>query len=411
MPTPQPTLNNSNWVEWRGVTPAGTQRNNVVIAADTFDAPAWIGASVIAKQYNFTASQAFFLKKRPVKPTGATFMLCIKYRVGEEVERYRLWDDDDFVAGNDAAPLYDSEVIKANFCLEVWSLEGVDEIEQTAITLITTLRTVPVDVRSVSAVSLEPLAALDFADLQSTTVLAKSPVAGMNCWLDANDSFTIVKDGSDFVSEWGSPDPALPIMSQATGANQPKWISTGAFGAAFPYIRFNDADNVRKMVSDVAFEARSFFAVINQVTWTSGNELLTGAVRRVRQSGSTPDLQIGITSVINTLSLATLNNWFILRVDLLSASSSRARLYDIDSLVEESTDSAGSIIPTSAALEFGDAAIGADFAIAEFLGYPVVLSDANGDLVIAYLQQKYSGAAPATSGLTFNTGSAWLDNS
>lgn len=83
----------------------------------------WAGASVIVAQFNFSASKNFVLEDLPEAPADANFCLCIRYRVGDEVYRYKLWENVDEVLN---VPLYNGEVIKKNFVLEVWTVKEVN---------------------------------------------------------------------------------------------------------------------------------------------------------------------------------------------------------------------------------------------------------------------------------------------
>lgn len=93
----------------------------------------WRGASEVVKQFNYSATENFTLARCPVKPAqgilpgGVGYVLCIKYRVGETVFRYKLWEDVGEVLN---VPLYAGEVIKKNFCLEVWTCRDLLEVYQ-----------------------------------------------------------------------------------------------------------------------------------------------------------------------------------------------------------------------------------------------------------------------------------------
>jgi hypothetical protein len=78
------------------------------------------------RQYTYAASGSFALLGLPLKPAFETpevsFTPCIKYRVGSTVYRYRLWETDLDAASGIIAPLYSGELIRANFCIEIWGL-------------------------------------------------------------------------------------------------------------------------------------------------------------------------------------------------------------------------------------------------------------------------------------------------
>jgi len=83
----------------------------------------WAGASVIVAQFNFSSTKNFVLEDLPEAPEDANFCLCIKYRVGNTVYRYKLWEGVGEVL---QAPLYNGEVILKNFVLEIWTVKNVN---------------------------------------------------------------------------------------------------------------------------------------------------------------------------------------------------------------------------------------------------------------------------------------------
>lgn len=84
---------------------------------------AWSGASVVVAQYNFTSTNNFVLTELPEPPEDANFVLCIRYRVGDTVYRYKLWED---VGERMNYPMYnvvEPQLILKNFVLEIWTTE------------------------------------------------------------------------------------------------------------------------------------------------------------------------------------------------------------------------------------------------------------------------------------------------
>jgi hypothetical protein len=107
----------------RPVVRADWHYSYVVLPAFNIVGVTWHEASEIIRQWGYSATRNFALRQRPTKPDDANFMLCIRYRIGEEVTRYRLWDDDAFIGTDQVFPLYTGQVIKANFVLEAYNLE------------------------------------------------------------------------------------------------------------------------------------------------------------------------------------------------------------------------------------------------------------------------------------------------
>ena len=80
--------------------------------------------SYVRLQYNYTADKDFTISRLP-KVIGSNVVLCIRYRIGNDIYRWKLWEDDLFTQN---IPLYNGEVIKKNFVIEVWTLRGCSEI-------------------------------------------------------------------------------------------------------------------------------------------------------------------------------------------------------------------------------------------------------------------------------------------
>lgn len=88
----------------------------------------WNGASQIRAQVCFNSPNNFVLTELPEKPDDVNYCPCIRYRIGEEVFRYKLWEDVGEILG---VPLYNGEVIKKNFVIELWTVESTNEITNT----------------------------------------------------------------------------------------------------------------------------------------------------------------------------------------------------------------------------------------------------------------------------------------
>lgn len=112
--------------DWLSITPAravGLRRGYIELPAFSKTGLTWKGASEIVQQYNYSASKSFTLPTIPTFPSGVNFALTIKYRVGAEVTRYKIWDSQGILP---QVTQYTNQVIKPNFCLEAWSWESLD---------------------------------------------------------------------------------------------------------------------------------------------------------------------------------------------------------------------------------------------------------------------------------------------
>lgn len=94
----------------------------LVIPAISLSRPDWIGASVICYQINYTLPWSFrFIGWKQLKrlATALNFSLCIRWRVGHTVYRYKLFS----AVGETSlfVPDYAGEIIGPHCCLELWS--------------------------------------------------------------------------------------------------------------------------------------------------------------------------------------------------------------------------------------------------------------------------------------------------
>jgi len=138
----------TNWLKFTPANLQGYRKTYVELPAFSYTNVAPAIASVIVTQFNFAASKNFILLNRPAKPEGVNYGLCIRFRVGETVTRYKLWQDDAFVLNDDGAPLYTNQTIKKNFVLEVWSFANETVVTQaTAIRMLSSVRVIPTDIR------------------------------------------------------------------------------------------------------------------------------------------------------------------------------------------------------------------------------------------------------------------------
>lgn len=106
---------------WLDINPQGgaLSRTHKYLTIPAFTSvDRWDGYSQIVTSFNCEAPNNFSLKPFSA-PANPNFVLCISYRVGETVTRYLLWD----AVGSEMPyfPLYEGQLIKKNFRLEVWN--------------------------------------------------------------------------------------------------------------------------------------------------------------------------------------------------------------------------------------------------------------------------------------------------
>lgn len=104
----------------------------------------WNGASQRITQWNYASPNNFVLTELPDPPDSPDFLLCIAFRVGDEVFRYKLWEGIGEVLNS--APLYGNQIIKKNFTLEIWSTQSTNSVNLTsAIQLSSSIMAIMVD--------------------------------------------------------------------------------------------------------------------------------------------------------------------------------------------------------------------------------------------------------------------------
>lgn len=100
----------------------------------------WIGASRPVYLINYAVSNNFTIATLPEKPSGANYIPCIKWRSGNTVYRYKLWDHED---GKLYVPVYSGQKIGKNFQIEIWTTQGATASQAEAINIYTSIRPLP----------------------------------------------------------------------------------------------------------------------------------------------------------------------------------------------------------------------------------------------------------------------------
>ena len=141
---------------------------------------------------------------------------------------------------------------------------------------------------------------------------------GHHWWYDATDLTQITKDGSNLVSAWHSKGVADRPLLQATGTNQPLWVSPGT-------IRFDGIDNFLKTAAFTWNQPEMIYIIVKQITWTSLDTIFDGnstSYFRLYQNTLSPNMSfISGGAVISTDPDLTLNEWGIIRVLASGANS------------------------------------------------------------------------------------------
>lgn len=129
-------LSNDFYQQYVAVSVVGKRRGYLILPSFAVTGLTWPGNSVVCRQYNYACTKNFTIRQLPTKPTSPDYLPVIKYRVGNEVYRYKLWTvTETEVPGVSWIPLYNGEVIKKNCSIEIWTTNGTTATNAADITL------------------------------------------------------------------------------------------------------------------------------------------------------------------------------------------------------------------------------------------------------------------------------------
>jgi hypothetical protein len=397
-------MSNMAITDWLTFTPAGVVRNAkayIDLPAFSYSAQGTAGeASIIVAQFNFSASRDFYLVTRPTKPSGVNYGLCIRWRVGETVYRYKLWEDASFILNNET-PLYNRQRIRANFVLEIWNFAGSASSNAAAIRMITSVRTAPTDFRSITDYALAVGA--EFTDLGS--INPTLPAGATNRWTNFATSagLTDVISGAQLV-EYG-PDIAQVEYTAADST----WLRGRA--------KFQtDSNLLYARLLGQSFDDYTIYAVMNIAQ-------LSVALTRYALNAGTSKSNAGYFSYkLGSTDKARLsgdNTFFDLTFPDTNPHILRLTRSGVDMSGRLDTGTTGTALDSGNVFTSPYLTVGGldgqtpsiECNIAEILIYgssAFASGDANDLAVLSYLRWYHFGEIPLPA--SFNAGSAWLDN-
>ncbi len=395
-----------DWITFRPATAIGTVATYVAVPTFSYTGISWKGASEVVTQFNFTASKNFVLKNRPTPPSGVNYCLCIRYRVGSVVYRWKLWQDVGEVLN---VPLYNGEVIKKNFVLEVWNvLNSTTVSNAAALNIITSVISVPTNFRNLAATALATGTEVPYTDVAisgSTEVetnfspsyrwRADGYTSGATDWPDKTGGYDLLANAFADLSSTAKTSSDSAIQNRASIATA---VSSGATG-----------------ITSITANCYAFYALIKINAWNSGRRLFSTNAFVIEQAGSSPAHRItwlddGSTTDSIDIPVAD-GNYYLIGV-LRDRTKSYFILYDKRGVATgtfaERANTSGQFSLQN--ISIGISGVGqscANFSVAEIIAF------ASGNFAISglsnYLTSYYSEAL-FTLPATINTGSAWLDN-
>lgn len=254
------SINFNPWLEYRVAPHVRKLRTYVQLPTFSYS-PTWEGVSQLITQFNFSANKNFWLLNRPNRPSGVNFILCIKYRVGDTVFRYKLWGGG---VALDQVPLYTNQIIKKNFILEVWSEASGDVELDEALNIITSVNQVPSDITDLDDVALAT--GVEFNDYALSSVAA-TPLPSTPILHYTPDS--IVGNVLDPCTTWEN------VGSLAGGdltSVSPGTIFQDLNG--YKFLSLPDSAARSYTVGGLSFNAASIWLVMALNTKTAGNILV-----------------------------------------------------------------------------------------------------------------------------------------
>lgn len=398
-----------DWITKRPAARADRVFSYFTLPAFALTGLTWKGASEIVRQYNYSATKNFSLRNRPVKPTDADFVLCIRYRIGDSVYRYKLWGDDNLVLNG--VSLYSGQVIKKNFCLEIWSLNGettatLDEsitLRSGIMQVITDYSDTPADTEDATGSAVSSLNA------DAVPSLTPSSFGTLRLWLKADAGVT----GDPLVTAWD--DQSGNGYNLEVAIDSPSYSTTGFGDKSLPYIRFPGANEGLINGSVPTNPWLLYYIAMRVNVWASSNFINDSGDRTITFDPTASKIRSAWVVNSDVEAASVLGQPIILRVDGIGAPFKNrmeiVALSDISTVVSSVENSTGAFVPpTPTAFWIGNNA-GSSFDVAEILGYSggLQLSSENDQMVKSYLVRKYMTTAAAVP-ISFDSGSQWLDN-
>lgn len=368
----------------------------------------WKGASEVVRQYNYSAAKDFVLLRRPTKPAGVNFGLCVRYRVGDQVTRYKLWTDARFVLNDDEAPLYVGQRIRANFVLEIWSFNALTEAELSeALQMTTSIRNEITTLGTRGAESLATGAAFNtLANVQSPTI-----VANRSFWYDINDPAVMYVSPLD---AWYDRDTGFNTNPLESSIPDPSTRPTIVTGSAQingkNYVFFDGVD-------DLLYGARAFQFPVTVYAYMKVDNITSFDTFISLRSATTQGTVWGVDA--NTIAGqyngqsanadVVVDTWMMVVLQIEAGQKVKLKLGN--SAVVESAG-VPALDPQITSLNLGGNPLGpsnwGEMGIAEIVGYNAAHGEAEYLQMLQYFEAKYQGGMVLP--ISFNAGGPWLSN-
>ena len=409
-------MSNANITDWDTYTPAtAVGKSYAYIDLPVFSYSsnlAWGGASEIATQFNFSASQNFVLLNRPAKPSGVNYCLTIRYRQGADIKRWKLWENVGEILN---VPLYAGQVIKKNFTLEVWTIETSTTVSNAAVLqLISGLVVIPSDLRDTAGTALASGTEVPKSDIDFTPG-ELSPLAGYVFRYRADNA---VYDATNTITSWPASDSNTAFNLTGSSFTADTFVVTDSNINNKPIVRIVSGALLQK-TGISAFEIGTIWFVIRQRTFNDTyyifqtNDL---AITQVTPSGSIKAVSGALNATTADIPISGVSGaFYFLKFHMPSNLLIRLTVYDSHGNIIGTADSAGAPITipgqTSVSIPRTGAGSNAFIDHAEILAYTGQHTTDESNGILNYLTSRYYENVFTPALNTLPSGNAWLDNS
>lgn len=382
-------------------TRVGKLYNYIQIPEFSYTGIMWKDVSEAIIQFNYSLTNNFILRKIPAKPTGVNFNICIRYRVGETVYRYKLWDNLEEVMPN--IEKYTGQLIKKNCVVEIWTLANQETISLASpLNLETSIRTLPASLIDLSDV--ENVESSLVSDLGLQTLVPALPTTGLYGRYSQDD---VVVSGFNSVDQWNdSSGNNRHLVSAGTSkpSNNPGYVEF----AGDDYLAYNVGQPF-SMLGMYLVSKQSLnppLAYILKNSATNFETLVDFPDQRFKIVKSDGSDFVYLQPTLNQLQV------FWLRYD----EATNKNYGGIDNLFASSEEGTfvGDDQATMAYLSLGDldAVAAADMKVYELLVYNSPITEAQHIQILQYLANKFNPEPVFVLSNSWDTTGdvAWLDN-
>jgi hypothetical protein len=393
-----------DWITRRPATRVEPRRGYITIPAFSYsDVDVALEASYIRVQFCFSTPNNFTINTIPTV-SGGNYAACIRYRVGDTIYRYKLWDVSDTVIPH--VSQYAGQVIKKNFVIEIWTVPGAATVSQaSSLQMLLSIRAVPTDYRVLT--TYEVAAYTVGASLENVGVTAP-PSTGLEAWYRA-DNYVLEPLTNDVNS---TQDLSGNSRHMVYSVAKPLSSSSESIFNAKPVFKFAATKNFITGALATNFIAKHIYLVMHLPSPIIGTSLLdiSGVDPITFLAGSSVDEFVssayGAIGVPLTVSPMDANKVGIVHFKCTNTGVFIRTLETFDLTGELLGTSAPELhtqafVPTSQILVGGE-----NLWLAELLMYSDENLDTNA--LMGYLSQRYGNAMPLP--MDFASTNAWLDN-